>query len=100
MWCCIPGPDMERFAAIDVGSNSLKLTVASRTDAHGFEVIATEYRVPQLGRDAGVDGTLDAEAMSRTIEALSSVLESIAHLEQCRLLIHALSAVCTQRSHA
>ena len=84
---------MERFAAIDVGSNSLKLTVAARTDAQGFEVIATEYRVPQLGRDAGADGALDADAMSRTIEALSSVLESVAHLEIERIRVVATQAV-------
>lgn len=84
---------MERIAVIDVGSNSLKLTAAARTDAQGFEVLATEYRVPQLGRDAGADGTLDAESMSRTIEALSSVLESIAHLEIDRIRVVATQAV-------
>jgi exopolyphosphatase/guanosine-5'-triphosphate,3'-diphosphate pyrophosphatase len=93
MLCCILEPDMDRFGAIDVGSNSIKLTVAESTGDGGFDVILTAHRVPQLARATAGDGTLDAAAMDRAVEAITDLLESAGHLEVVAVRVVATQAV-------
>lgn len=58
-------------AAIDVGSNSVRLLVARRTD-RGWERVVTRLVTTRLGATAG-DGRLAPDAVSRTLEALRTL---------------------------
>lgn len=65
----------ERFAAIDVGSNSVKLSLAVPGSSRGPTVIETARIVSQLGQKAKKDGTLHVDAMERTAEAIAEMVE-------------------------
>ncbi|MCH2133007.1 MAG: hypothetical protein MK116_04570 [Phycisphaerales bacterium] len=64
----------DRFAVIDVGSNSVKLSIAVRGRRRPA-VIETARIVSQLGQQAQDDGTLDPEALERTAEAIAQLAE-------------------------
>lgn len=57
------------FAAIDLGTNNCRLLVA-RAAAEGFDVVDAFSRPVRLGEGVASKGTLDGEAIERTIEAL------------------------------
>ena len=86
---------MDRFGAIDVGSNSIKLTVAESAGDGRLDVILTAHRVPQLARGTGAEGALDAAAMDRAVEAITDLLESAGQLQ-----VSAIRAVATQAVRA
>ena len=58
---------MTRLAAIDVGTNSVKMTIAVVEDDGHIDTITRQRYVSQLGRDHGEDGSLDQDAMERTL---------------------------------
>ena len=66
---------MIRFAAIDVGTNSTKMTVAVIEDEGRIDTITRQRYVSQLGRDQGKDGSLDLDAMERTIGDLMKLVD-------------------------
>jgi exopolyphosphatase/guanosine-5'-triphosphate,3'-diphosphate pyrophosphatase len=61
--------DRERFAAIDIGTNTVLLLIAERS-GHGLVAVEEHATITRLG--AGVDRTrrLDADAASRTLTCL------------------------------
>ena len=65
----------ERFAAIDVGSNSVKLSIAVRGTGRRPAVIETARIVSQLGHKQAKDGKLNKESMQRTAEAIKEMVE-------------------------
>ena len=65
----------ERFAAIDVGSNSVKLSLAVAGSGRRPTVIETARIVSQLGQKAKKDGTLHVGSMERTAEAIAEMVE-------------------------
>ncbi len=71
----MPGKNVERgadgtvYAALDLGSNNCRLTVA-REGAKGPEVITTFSRIVRLAEGVAETGRLDQSAMARTVEAL------------------------------
>ncbi len=60
----------ERLAAIDVGSNSIRLVVADYDPATGFDIIDEVKDQPRLGTRVHATGLLDRRAASRAYAAL------------------------------
>ena len=62
---------MMRLAAIDIGTNSVKLLVADADDAGALSIVTEAAEVTRLG--AGVDktGQLNADAVSRTLDTVT-----------------------------
>lgn len=66
---CSPSPDVEAYAALDLGTNSCRLLVGAPT-VHGFRVLDSFSRMVRLGEGLHHSGTLCDGAMARTIDAL------------------------------
>lgn len=61
---------MARFAAIDVGSNALRLRIVEADSAQVVRELASERAAVRLGRDVFLDGKLAPAALSSACEAL------------------------------
>lgn len=59
-----------KIAAIDVGSNSIKLVVVDAAASDSFAVLAREKDSVRLGHDTLLRGRLSPEAIARAIECL------------------------------
>ena len=60
-------------AAVDIGTNSVKLTVGRRTADGGIEVLLDQTKITRLGQGVDAGGRLDDRAMHRTLIALASL---------------------------
>ncbi len=60
---------MNRFAVLDIGTNSIKFHVAEKTEK-GIEVLYDTNNISRLGDGLTRTGMLSEEAMARNIEAL------------------------------
>ena len=60
----------ERVAAIDIGTNSTRLLVAERGEGAPLRTVERLMRITRLGQGVDRTGTLDAEAMDRTVAVL------------------------------
>ena len=65
-----PKASRERLAAIDVGSNSIRLLVAEYDEESGLQVIDEVKDMPRLATGVSTTGALDPLAMGRAFEAL------------------------------
>ncbi len=65
----------ERLAAIDVGSNSIRLVVAEYDSASGLTIIDEIKEQPRLAAGVATTGALDEGAMAHAIDALLRMLE-------------------------
>ena len=63
-----------RFAAIDVGTNSVKLYVAERLPAGGWRTVADRAEVTRLGEGLDGSGRLGEEPVRRTADAIESMV--------------------------
>ncbi len=61
-----------RFAALDLGSLTVRLAVAERTPAGELRVLALRREITGLGQGLAATGDLAPEGMARTLEALKS----------------------------
>jgi exopolyphosphatase/guanosine-5'-triphosphate,3'-diphosphate pyrophosphatase len=59
-----------RLAAIDIGSNSIKLIVVEAAGSDSFAVLARDKEVVRLGRDTLRQGFLDRAAIERAAETI------------------------------
>ena len=59
-----------RFAAIDIGTNSVKLLVADRKPS-GLREVLTRVAVTRLGQGMGRQKKLRLDAMERTLAAIA-----------------------------
>lgn len=83
----------KRLAAIDVGSNSIRLLVAEVAADGSYRVLDDEKQTTRLAHGLAETGRLDEQAMTRSIEALGR-MKTIAHGYGAeRLEIIATSAV-------
>jgi exopolyphosphatase/guanosine-5'-triphosphate,3'-diphosphate pyrophosphatase len=59
-----------RLAAIDIGSNSIKLAVVEATSSDSFAVLAREKEVVRLGHDTLREGRLSPDAIRRAADCI------------------------------
>lgn len=81
----------ERVAAIDCGTNSIRLLVADAADGVLTELVR-EMQVVRLGQDVDATGRLALEAIDRTLAATREYAEIIARLGTDRVRFCATSA--------
>ena len=65
----------DRIAAIDVGSNSIRLLVAEVDPASGLSIIDEMKDQPRLAAGLAATGSLDERAMDRALETLARMRE-------------------------
>ncbi|HEX5634134.1 MAG TPA: hypothetical protein VFX50_12935, partial [Gemmatimonadales bacterium] len=65
-----PAPGRERLAALDVGSNSVRLLVAEYDEASGITIVDEVKDQPRLARGLAATGRLDPEAVERALVAM------------------------------
>jgi exopolyphosphatase/guanosine-5'-triphosphate,3'-diphosphate pyrophosphatase len=82
---------MTRVAAIDCGTNSIRLLVADERDGRLADVVR-EMRIVRLGQDVDRTGRLAPDAIERTRLALHDYAATIADLGATRLRMVATSA--------
>lgn len=63
-----------RLAAIDIGSNSLRLIIAETGEHGGYRVLDDEKEVTRLGRGLHATGRMDGSAIAHTVEAVDRML--------------------------
>ena len=82
-----------RLAAIDIGSNSIKLIVVESSSADAFAVLAREKDVVRLGHDTLKSGHLPPDAVARAVESLKR-LRTLAQAQGAsRIITTATAAV-------
>ena len=80
-----------RVAAIDCGTNSIRLLIADMSTA-GLRDVTREMRVVRLGQGVDVTGRLDDAAVRRTWDAVSDYAEQIRQAGAERIRMVATSA--------
>lgn len=83
----------KRLAAIDVGSNSVRLLVAEVSADGSYRVLDDEKQTTRLARGLAKTGRLDEQAMAQSIEALGRMKTIAQGYGAERLEIIATSAV-------
>ena len=86
-------PVPERIAAIDVGSNSIRLSVAEYDPSSGLRIIDEVKDQPRLAMGIAATGSLDPLAMERAIAALRRMKEVADRRQVSRIRAVATSAV-------
>jgi len=81
----------ERVAAIDCGTNSIRLLIADIADGSARDLVR-EMQVVRLGQGVDATGTLAPEAIERTLAATRDYAETIALLQVDRVRFCATSA--------
>jgi exopolyphosphatase / guanosine-5'-triphosphate,3'-diphosphate pyrophosphatase len=80
----------ERYAVIDVGTNSVKFHIGERSADGSWRTVVDRAEVTRLGDGLRESGRLGAEPMARTAEAISAMAE-----EARRQRVGAIAAVGT-----
>jgi exopolyphosphatase/guanosine-5'-triphosphate,3'-diphosphate pyrophosphatase len=80
----------ERFAVVDVGTNSVKFHIGDRDPDGGWTTVVDRAAVTRLGEGLEQGGALAPEAMARTVEAVADMAE-----EARRHRVAAIAAVGT-----
>jgi exopolyphosphatase / guanosine-5'-triphosphate,3'-diphosphate pyrophosphatase len=83
----------ERIAAIDVGSNTILLTVAELDPDLGLVMIEEAEDQPRLGAGLAATGRLGDEAMQRALESLTRIRDTCRRLRVTRIGAVATAAV-------
>ena len=86
-------PTPERLAAIDVGSNSIRLVVAEYDHASGLTIIEDVKEQPRLAAGVATSGELDDVAMEHAIQALRRMLDLCQRRKVTRIRAVATAAV-------
>jgi len=84
----------DRLAAIDCGTNSIRLLVGEAGGDGGFATVERLMRITRLGQGVDRTGALDADAIARTLDVLREYREVMngAGVPEGRLRITATSA--------
>jgi exopolyphosphatase / guanosine-5'-triphosphate,3'-diphosphate pyrophosphatase len=82
-----------RLAAIDVGSNTILLTVAEAGPDHGLRIIHEAEDQPRLGAGLGGAGCLQDDAMRRALRTLTQMRDTCGRLDANRIAAVATAAV-------
>ena len=87
-----------RLAAIDIGSNSVRLLVAEALRGGTYRILDEEREPTRLGRSVSEKGQLDDDSMERTITALRTFKEIAAGYQATSLRTIATCAVREARN--
>jgi exopolyphosphatase/guanosine-5'-triphosphate,3'-diphosphate pyrophosphatase len=87
-----------RLAAIDIGSNSVRLLVAEALRGGAYRILDEEREPTRLGRSVSEHGRLDDESMDRTVAALRTFREIAAGYQVTSLRTIATCAVREARN--
>jgi len=87
-----------RLAAIDIGSNSVRLLVAEVLRGGTYRILDEEREPTRLGRSVSEKGQLDDESMERTITALRTFKQIAAGYQATSLRTIATCAVREARN--
>lgn len=79
-------------AAVDIGTNSVKLTVARHGDGR-LDVLADTTKVTRLGKNVDAAGRLNEEAVARTLDALAEFARQARALGATRIAAVGTSAL-------
>ena len=71
------GADVKQLAAIDIGTNSIKLLIASVDEDGSLEILSREKSMVRLGSETLASGRLSEEAIEAGAEAVDQFLRSI-----------------------
>ena len=82
-----------RVAAIDLGTNSIRLLVASAGEDGGLEEFARDMVITRIGRGVDRTGRIDPEARARTVAVLARYCRRARALHAERIRVAATSAV-------
>ena len=82
-----------RLAAIDIGSNSVRLIVAEALRGGSYRILDEEREPTRLGRSVGLDGNLDDESMEQTLTALDTFKKIAAGFQAESLRVIATCAI-------
>jgi exopolyphosphatase/guanosine-5'-triphosphate,3'-diphosphate pyrophosphatase len=72
---------MPRYAAIDIGSNSIRMLAAEASPAGDFTELISARRVVRLGESVFREGRLDASSMDVACEVLATMAEEYRKLD-------------------
>jgi len=86
-------PTTERFAAIDVGSNSIRCLIAERGDDGALQIVDELKDQPRLARGLSTTGMLAADSMDRALESLGRMVQAAERRGASRLALVATAAV-------
>ena len=81
---------LQRYAVIDVGTNSVKFHIAERDPGGGWRTIVDRAELTRLGESLGDQGVIAAEPLERTVAAIADMVE-----EATRQRVRATAAVGT-----
>jgi exopolyphosphatase/guanosine-5'-triphosphate,3'-diphosphate pyrophosphatase len=87
-----------RLAAIDIGSNSVRLLVAEALRGGAYRILDEEREPTRLGRSVSSQGRLDDESMAKTVQALRTFKEIAAGYQVTSLRTIATCAVREARN--
>jgi exopolyphosphatase/guanosine-5'-triphosphate,3'-diphosphate pyrophosphatase len=82
---------MSRVAAIDCGTNSIRLLIAERVDGH-LRDVHREMRIVRLGQDVDATGEFAPDALARTRAALDDYADLLTAHHVSRIRMVATSA--------
>ncbi len=83
----------ERFAAIDVGSNSIRCLIAEQGEDGHLQVIDDLKDQPRLARGLSASGLLAAESVARALESLGRMVQAAERRGASRVALVATAAV-------
>src|ERR1017187_3197409 len=72
---------MPTFAAVDIGSNSVRLKIAKAVRGR-LETLHDDREVTRLGESVFANGTLDPQAMSHTLQVLRRFHREVSRIQK------------------
>src|SRR5690348_10657662 len=91
---------MPRYAAVDIGSNSMRMLAAEVLPGSTPRILAAERQVTRLGESVFRNGALSAEAIELACTVLARMAEQYRKLEVSAVRAVATSAVRDTRNQA
>ncbi len=90
-----PQEEPGRVAALDLGTNSIRLLVASaaRSEDQGLEEFARDMVITRIGEGVDRTGRIDPEALARTLDVLERYCRRARALHAERIRVSATAAV-------
>lgn len=87
------GDRAARLAAIDIGTNSIRLIIADVSQTGAYRIIDDEKVIARLGRGSGVRGRLEPDAIEQAAEAIERMTAIARGFASDRLRLVATAAV-------